>query len=359
MTNDAASAPKSLVGTTVGDGYVLDRILGQGRHGVLFDAHHARVGNRYVVRMIRTDANRKNALIAALRQHAELTHPYLNAPRDIIVLPDEQILLTSRFLPGQDLNQRVAAHGKLTASEGLVLMRQASAALHALHQKGVAHGNLTATNLFFTRFDDVSVDNALSDSKGSHIVQLIDAGLGLLDNNAANATPADDQRSLGRIMLSFVSDLSSAQRKVLERTQESRPDARFPSMAELFRAFNQTLKGGRGGEANAVATAVMDKITVPPPNLARRRFYAMAAAALLGLLVVVLVAVLKKRSAISAQPVPPPPSQTKPEEPSEPPPVAPPAAEKPTEKPAVEAPAPEPPAEKPHKKKKKAKKAKS
>src|SRR5262245_9806458 len=137
-----AQNPQSLIGSTVGNTYVLDRVIGQGRHGALFEARHARLGSRCVVRLIRSDAPRRHALLTILSKHATLSHPNLNPPFDVIVLPDDQIVLASELLAGQDLNQRIAAVGKLTASEGVVMLRQASAALHALHQKGLSHGNL-------------------------------------------------------------------------------------------------------------------------------------------------------------------------------------------------------------------------
>lgn len=350
-----------MLGSTLGGSYALDRILGQGRHGALFEARNLRFGNRCAVRVLRVDGPRRDPLLATLGQHGTLSHPYLSPPRDVISLPEDQILLVSPLLSGQDLNQRVAAHGKLSASEGVVMMRQAAAALFALHQKGLCHGNLTASNIFFTRFDDVSVDNALGDSKGSSMVQLIDAGLALLDG--AKPTPADDQRSLGRIVQAFVADLTSAQRQVLERTQSSRPESRFPSIAELWRAFDGVSGGKKpAGQASSVATAVVPQVKPPARRVLSRRTYIVAGAALLGLCMVLVVAALSGRQRVQPQPAPQPAAAVAPAS-SAPPPSAPP---EPEAKAAVAEQAPVHPAKAPEaenaaekhaKKKKKAKKA--
>jgi tRNA A-37 threonylcarbamoyl transferase component Bud32 len=323
MNSSSPQNPQSLIGSTIAGNYVLDRLLGQGRHGFLFDAHHARLGSRSAVRLIRADTQRRSALIAALSQHGAVVHPHLNPPLDIVTLPDDQILIASPLLPGLDLNQRVAARGKLTASEGVVMLRQTAAALHALHQKGICHGNLTASNVFFAQFDDVSVDNALGDSKGSHIVQLIDPALGLLEGTSANA--GDDQRSLGRIMLAFVADLTPAQRQVLERAQDTRTEGRFASIAELFRAFEQAEgRGGRragagkedkaeGSGGRSVATAVVAKIDLSAQRGMPRQRLVLIVAVAVGLALIVLVAALSGRHtppppAAVTLPAPPPPS---------------------------------------------------
>lgn len=355
MNSAANDNPQSLLGNTLGNSYVFDRILGQGRHGTLFDARHARLGSRFAVRVVRTDTQRRNALLAMLSQHGSLSHPHLNPPRDLMILPDDQLLLASPLLPGQDLNQRVAQHGKLTASEGLVVLRQAVAALHALHQKGLCHGNLNASNLYFTRYDDVSIENALGDSKGSHIVQLIDPGLSLLDGT--QATAFDDQRALGRMMLAFVADLSSAQRRILERTQDGRPEARYPNMAELWRTFQKTIPGlkGEAAQAGSIATTMIPKVEMRRAGL-RRRAYVVVGAGLLGLLAIAVVAGVSGRKAIQQ---PAPLLAPSPAAPAAPVAAPPPVATKPgPQAPAAVAPAaptevPSPPEERPAKPKKK------
>ena len=118
-------------------------------------------------------------------------------------------------------------------------------------------------NVFFYRFDDVAIDGVLGDSKGAQEVVLIDMGLGILDGQSATA--ADDQRALGRMMLSFVSDLSPAQKQVLERSQDVRPEGRFPSLVELWKAFDGAKRGGDKGKSahtSATATTVVPTIRV-------------------------------------------------------------------------------------------------
>lgn len=301
MSSAAPQNPQGLVGTTVGNSYLLERVIGQGRHGALFEARHTRLSCRCAVRLIKTDSNRRSNLLGALSRQGGMTHPHLNPPRDVMVLPDEQLLIASPLLSGQDLNQRIAARGKLTAKEGVLMLRQAASALHAMHQQSLTHGNLTATNVFFVKYDDVSVENALSDGKSSQCVHVIDAGLGLLENN--NATPAEDQRNLGRIMIAFVADLSPEQRQVLERTQDSRPESRFANIADFWRAFDESAASrDQAAQARSVATTRVALVKGPAPRVIPRRTYLIGAAAAASLVAVAGVAIVGTRKS------PPPPS---------------------------------------------------
>lgn len=290
--------PQALVGSTLGNTFVLDKVIGQGAHGVLYEGRHLRLGYRCAVRVLHLDANRREALLTWISRYAQVSHPSLVPPREAIALPDEVVVLGTPLLPGQDLNQRVAAHGKLTLAEGGALFRQLCGALHALHQRGLSHGAVTPSNVFFTRFDDVAIDSALGDSKGMQIVQLIDMGLTTLEGGAGPA-PADDQKALGRLMLSFVSDLSPSQRKVLEKSQEVRPESRYASMQEMWQAYDSA----RGRKAQAAqSTALVQQIRVQPKRTPVWLYGVLAALVVIALSVGVQIALRSVKKETPAKP---------------------------------------------------------
>ena len=258
------ASPAALVGSTVGNSFTLDKLLAQGRHGALFDGRHSRLGQHYAVRVLALDSGRRAALLGALSQCGAVVHPNLTPVREVIALPDEQLALCTPLLPGLNLSQRVALQGKLTAAEGTVMMRQAASALHALHQRGLVHGGLSPENLFFTQHDDVAVDNALGSRKGGQLVQLLDAGLYVctLQPGQSPLSAADDQLALGKLILAHVADLLPGQRRVLERTQEGRAESRYPSVRDLWQAFDAAKAVGKHGPTGSVATALVPKITL-------------------------------------------------------------------------------------------------
>lgn len=292
------ASPAALVGSTVGNSFTLDKLLAQGRHGALFGARHARLGQHYAVRVLPLDAGRRAALVGALSQCAAVVHPNLTPVREVIAMPDEQLALCTPLLPGFNLSQRVAAQGKLTAAEGTVVMRQAASALHALHQRGLVHGGLSPENLFFTQHDDVAVDNALGSRKGGQLVQLLDAGLYVctLQPGQSPLSAADDQLALGKLILAHVADLLPGQRRVLERTQEGRAESRYPSVRDLWQAFDAAKAVGRHGPTGSVATALVPKITLADLRGASRgrRTIVIAGSALVGLSLVLALVIASR-----------------------------------------------------------------
>lgn len=293
-------SPAALVGSTVGNSFTLEKLLSQGRHGALFEARHIRLGQKYAVRVLTLDSGRRAALVGALAQCAAVIHPNLVSVRESVVLPDERLALCMPLLPGLNLNQWVSQQGKLSASEGTVMLRQAASGLHALHQRGLVHGGLSPGNLFFTQHDDVAVDNALGSSKSAYLVQLLDAGLHLSSMTPGQAPPsaADDQLALGKLALAFVADLSQGQRRVLERTQEAKAEARFPSVLALWQAFEAAKAPGKRGPTGSVATALVPQIRVQDLGgmASGRRSIVIASSALVGLSVVLGMVIASRRS---------------------------------------------------------------
>ncbi len=293
-------SPAALVGTTVGNTFTLEKLLGQGRHGALFEARHIRLGQKYAVRVLALDSGRRAAVVGALAQCAAVIHPNLVSVRESVVLPDERLALCMPLLPGLNLNQWVSQQGKLSASEGTVMLRQAASGLHALHQRGLVHGGLSPGNLFFTQHDDVAVDNALGSGKSAYLVQLLDAGLHLSSMTPGQAPPsaADDQLALGKLALAFVADLSQGQRRVLERTQEAKAEARFPSVLALWQAFEAAKSPGKRGPTGSVATALVPQIRVQDLGGMNRgrRSIVIGASALVGLSVILGMVIASRRS---------------------------------------------------------------
>jgi hypothetical protein len=247
-----------LVGTTQGNTYTLERLLHDGRHGTLFEAKQIRLGYRCAVRLLSIDPGQRKPLLAVLSQQAQLHHPSLIAPIDTMLLADDRLLLATPLLTGQDLAQRVAGQGKLSLAEGLAVLRAATGALHALHQRGLCHGAVTARNLFVASFDDVAVDGAMGGGQGNQRVCLLDGGLYLASGE--NASAADDQAALAKLLDETVSDVPPALKAVLTQAINPSPGQRFSSMQAMWRAA----EASQGNKAvGAQPTALVGVLRMP------------------------------------------------------------------------------------------------
>lgn len=274
--SDRSPEPFALVGSTLGDAYTIEGVLGSGSHGVVYAARHVRTGCRCALKMVRPPSpGRRDALMQTVGSVLGLCHPNLLPPFDVLALPDGAVLLATQLLEGEDLANRVALHGKLTQGEGMVLARHVAAGLLALHRRGLCHGNLTPRNVFFARYDDVARDDALGGSQGAEGVRLIDMGLGQCEGVAGSA--ADDQRALALLLLENVSDLSLGERRVLERAQAALPQKRYPSIQEFWQALEAGTVAGQEGRTTAVvprrSRASAETAVVPTARTSSRETY--------------------------------------------------------------------------------------
>ena len=289
---------QALVGTTQGNTYTLDRLLHEGRHGALFEAKQIRLGYRCAVRLLTIDPAQRKPLLAALSQQAQLHHPALIAAIDTMLLPEDRLLIATPLLTGQDLAARVAGQGKLSLSEGLLVLRAVAGALYALHQRGLCHGGLHARNVFLARFEDVTVDGALGGGQGNQRVCLIDGGLYLASGGSASA--ADDQAALAKIIADTVSDVPPSLQAVLAQAQRPSANQRFQSMQALWLAA-ETSQGRK--TAGAQPTALVGALRLPSVEAKGSRWPLLAVAISFLILAGVIAAVGLKRSQPSSDAV--------------------------------------------------------
>lgn len=277
---------QALVGSTQGNTYTLERLMHDGGHGALFEAKQIRLGYRCAVRLLNLDPAQRKPLLGALSQQAQIHHPGLIGAVDTMLLGDDKLLIATPLLGGQDLAARVAGQGKLSLAEGLLVLRAMAGALYALHQRGLCHGGLHAKNIFLARFEDVAVDGALGSGQGNQRVCLLDAGLYLA--RGQQATPADDQATLAKIISETVSDIPSSLAAILSQAQHPTVSRRFQSLQALWLAAESAQ--GRKTVA-AQPTALVGAIHLPRVDSKTARWPMLVAAGSFLVLAAVIAAV--------------------------------------------------------------------
>lgn len=277
---------QSLLGTTQGNSYQIERLIHEGRHGALFEAKQIRLGFRCVVRLLSVEAPQRKTLLVALSQQMQLSHPGLWPVTDAMQLSDNLLLLATPLLPGQSLADKVASQGRLSLSEGLSVLRTVIGALYALHQKGLCHGSVSSHNVQVVGFDDVAVDGALGGGKVNQRAILLDGGL--YTALGENASAADDQAAVAKLVEETVADLTPALRNVLNQAKDANPDRRFQTLQAMW----QAIEAARGRKvASAVPTAVVGAVRMPNLLEQSARWPLLAAAAAFTLLAVVIAVV--------------------------------------------------------------------
>lgn len=180
MGSTATSTSEVGPGTVIGDTYRIERVIGQGGMGVVFEAQHLRVPRRVAIKLLREQPDPD--LLARFRQEAEVTsrlrHDGIVDVMDFNTLPSGASYIVMELLDGEALESRMA-NGPMPVDEALAIIRQIAAALHAAHCAGVVHRDMKPANVFLTKRerDGVLVDHVtlldfgISKVHGSSVVR--------------------------------------------------------------------------------------------------------------------------------------------------------------------------------------------
>jgi serine/threonine-protein kinase len=148
---------QSLVGQTVCETYVVERVLGTGTMGVVLEVRHVRLPRRFAMKVLHSELAEGAEVFSRFRREAEIAsslgHPNIVNVVDFNRLPDNTYFLIMEYLRGEDLHSRMTREGALPLQQVLELARQVGSALSAAHKHGVVHRDLKPQNIFLCKED--------------------------------------------------------------------------------------------------------------------------------------------------------------------------------------------------------------
>lgn len=221
--------PSGLDSTTrhalAGAGIDVGAPLGPARTGGALRAVDAR-GRHIVLRVVDLPPGRVGTrLLARLADLRELRHPALAAVREVIALPGERAAVTSELIEGADLAVVLGARGSLTRSEGARVLQDVGSALACLHGAGLAHGDLSASNVMVSTGGGAVLIDLVSELTQSGTPPWAAPER----ESGGPATPASDIYSLGMLLRSCADGgalLGQALERVLGDALVTDPGAR-------------------------------------------------------------------------------------------------------------------------------------
>ncbi|HJL19415.1 MAG TPA: serine/threonine-protein kinase, partial [Sandaracinaceae bacterium LLY-WYZ-13_1] len=141
----------TLVGDVLGGTYRVDRRLGAGGMGAVFEATHVRTGRRYALKVLLPEVAVRREAVDRFRREAEavgaLGHANVVAIHDFVVEEEWAYLVMDR-LEGEDLAARLERLGRLSLGEVLSVADGIAAGLEAAHAHGLVHRDLKPANVF-------------------------------------------------------------------------------------------------------------------------------------------------------------------------------------------------------------------
>jgi hypothetical protein len=253
-----APAPASLLppvanlGEVLGN-YQLERVLGEGAMGVVFEARHVRLDKRVAVKILKPQHGTDSSLVQRFFQEARAVNAinheniveifdFVEEPAPVGAIPRFYCVL--ELLHGVSLRQ-LLQHETLSVCRTVHLVEQLCAALGAAHRTGVVHRDIKPDNIFIT-------------ARGNEpdFVKVLDFGVAKL----THARLAQHPDTFAGAVIGTPGYMAPEQASGLE--VDGRAD-----LYAVGTVLYELLAGRRPFEATDLGTWAVDLIVRPPPPL--------------------------------------------------------------------------------------------
>jgi len=142
--------PESRVGTTVG-AYRLERIVGEGGMGVVYEGRHETLDTQVAVKLLHPhflrDAEVVRRFVREAKSAAKIRHPNVVRVFDLLATSDGGQAIVMDFLEGEPLSS-IIRRGALPPARAAALLVPIMEALEVAHAQGIVHRDLKPDNVF-------------------------------------------------------------------------------------------------------------------------------------------------------------------------------------------------------------------
>jgi serine/threonine protein kinase len=142
------------IGQVLDGKYRLDRLLGAGGMGIVYEAEHLVLHRRCAVKFLHAEVARNADSVKRFVREAQaasaIGHPGIIDIHDVGVDHDGGPYLVMEFLEGTSLASELARERRLSPAPAVEIVVQALAALAHAHRQGIIHRDLKPDNLFLT-----------------------------------------------------------------------------------------------------------------------------------------------------------------------------------------------------------------
>ncbi len=161
-----------MIGTTLDGKYQIQRLLGAGAMGQVYEAEHAATGRRVAVKVISSPSLVGDATVIGRFQRearvaGSIDTQHITQVLDAGVDRESGLpFLVMEFLAGEDLQHVIKRLGPLSPDLALRITAQACLGLQKAHDSGVVHRDIKPANLYLAKRD-----------AGEIIIKLLDFGI--------------------------------------------------------------------------------------------------------------------------------------------------------------------------------------
>jgi eukaryotic-like serine/threonine-protein kinase len=148
----------ALVGTTIAEKYRVDRLIGRGGMGAVFEATNVSIGKRVALKFLDREAARDHEAVMRFQREAE-TASAVESAHIVHIFDsgssgDGRPFLVMELLTGEDLRSALKREERVPLDDALHITAQVLRALARAHAAGIVHRDLKPDNVFLCRRDD-------------------------------------------------------------------------------------------------------------------------------------------------------------------------------------------------------------
>lgn len=162
-----------LIGATLGGLYHVERLIGVGGMGRVYEATHTHLGKAFAVKVLPEGrADKPDATERFLREAKSATkidHDHIVKIVNFDSDDEHRLFIVMELLEGENLADRLD-RGALPVGEAIEIARQTGEALQAAHDAGIVHRDLKPENIFITQ------------KNGKDFVKVLDFGISKIKN---------------------------------------------------------------------------------------------------------------------------------------------------------------------------------
>ncbi|MDF2693222.1 MAG: Serine/threonine-protein kinase pkn3, partial [Labilithrix sp.] len=137
------------------DKYDVERVLGRGGMGTVFEARHSRLGHRVAIKVLGEDLRVHAELVTRFEREARaagaLSSPHAVKVFDIDQTEDGTPFMVMELLQGRDLAHLVENEGAQAIGPSVRWVIEACDAIGEAHRLGIIHRDIKPSNLFLCR----------------------------------------------------------------------------------------------------------------------------------------------------------------------------------------------------------------
>lgn len=146
-----------LAGSVLEGKYRIERLVGRGGMGSVYEAVHTGIDRRCAVKVLRTEVGARPELVTRFAREARIAgslgHPNIVDITDTGTTPSGAPYLVMELLEGRSLAQTLDAEGPFGVELAVEIVATVLEALAVVHSRGIVHRDLKPANIFLAEVE--------------------------------------------------------------------------------------------------------------------------------------------------------------------------------------------------------------